>query len=360
MEIDQGNENSIASNAAELVIKARFSQDLREFRLKSEDINFTGLSSALKQLYNLPNAFTVKYRDQDGDLVTIACDEDLKAAIKWITQTTNKDDQQKLVHLFVISKSNDDDRLLLHGITNMLIKLSITDKDSSEQVFLPKGSEWRGNCEYPNGEKFPLTINILKVDGKTIEGTIKWESLDSITRFLGIVAKSKLKFTEYEAICGPENVQIPMNYTAVINQNTISGKVLSDDKATFNVEFIGIDDKIEGFIEMAQSTMRRSKRKYNLWTNNSLEPPTVEDQQGAFKKLVSNSVCWYDKTKRGELEPRPKEEDPKDVRKSCPGCGLPMFEQPNEKDPSQKIVACSNYPFCRPSNWLDLDYDSDY
>jgi hypothetical protein len=44
---------------------------------------------------------------------------------------------------------------------------------------------------------------------------------------------------------------------------------------------------------------------------------------------------WYDKHKRGELEPRGPE-DPEDRRGSCINCGLPLFEKATEEDAKKK------------------------
>jgi hypothetical protein len=82
-------------------------------------------------------------------------------------------------------------------------------------------------------------------------------------------------------------------------------------------------------------------KSYNLVTNSNIERPTVADHQGAFKKLVGNSEYWYDRTKKGELEPRPKEQDKDKVRKSCPVCGMPMFERALDSDPTKTIEACA-------------------
>lgn len=49
-----------------------------------------------------------------------------------------------------------------------------------------------------------------------------------------------------KAIRGSENVQLPTNYSVVIDQNTIKGDVLADEKASISLQFIGINDKHEG------------------------------------------------------------------------------------------------------------------
>ena len=52
---------------------------------------------------------------------------------------------------------------------------------------------------------------------------------------------------------------------------------------------------MQGFLEMINSSIVRdiiSKRKYNLYTNSSIERPSWEDQHGAFKKLVKHSPAW--------------------------------------------------------------------
>lgn len=46
----------------------------------------------------------LQYRDNEGDLVTIGCDEDLKALFNWPTQNSNN--KQHMVHLFIVSRSS--------------------------------------------------------------------------------------------------------------------------------------------------------------------------------------------------------------------------------------------------------------
>lgn len=57
----------------------------------------------------------------------------------------------------------------------MLVKLSLEDKTPDYSPNVLKGSEWSGECTYPNGDVFPLTLNITNVNAKerTIEGSIR-------------------------------------------------------------------------------------------------------------------------------------------------------------------------------------------
>ena len=62
--------------------------------------------------------------------------------------------------------------------------------------------------------------------------------------------------------------------------------------------------------------------------------------------MVKNADNWYDKTKRGELQPRT-EEDPSERRGSCVNCGMPLFERATEENGETQYV-CSKYPHCEP------------
>lgn len=134
-------------------------------------------------------------------------------------------------------------------------------------------------------------------------------------------------------------MEIPTNYSAEIKGKKMFGKILNQN-ASFQLFFVGVNSNKLGFIELEGSEISESKkRKYNLVTNNSLERQTIEDQKRAFKKLTYNSVFWYDRNRKGELEPRTQEEiEKRGIRKSCPICKEPIFEQISKS--GEKIEVC--------------------
>ena len=62
-------------------VKSDLNDDIRRFVLP-ESANFDILLAHIRSMYDI-NYFTIKYKDEDGDLVTIATDEELKEAISW-------------------------------------------------------------------------------------------------------------------------------------------------------------------------------------------------------------------------------------------------------------------------------------
>jgi len=72
-----------------------------------------------------------EYKDEQGDLVTIGSNRDLVEGIKWMVLHKSN----RVLHLFIISK--DENRNVLHGITNLLLNMTLEDKMDQEgiQVF---------------------------------------------------------------------------------------------------------------------------------------------------------------------------------------------------------------------------------
>jgi hypothetical protein len=226
-------EKGIPNILDHIVLKASFTKDERELKVKADDISFDTLYAILYELYpqttdNLMIKvikeiifLKVKYRDDDGDMVTIGCDHDLSESLKWISQ---KKSQDKTLHLFVLTQ-NEDHNILL-GVTNLFLKLSLSDPKKGEThslasnysilenkvSLLMKGSQWEGTCNYPDGllffctyfliissSNFPFAIRFDNCEDKTIEGIISWKSLNAVTKFLGLlVGENNFKFTEYE------------------------------------------------------------------------------------------------------------------------------------------------------------------
>lgn len=111
----------------------------------------------------------------------------------------------------------------------------------------------------------------------------------------------------------------------MIVENRIEGNVaVKSEEISFSLEFVGITGTKEGLVNICST---KNKRKYNLVTNSSMIRPNLEDRQMAFKKLVGDSECWYDKTRRGELQPRQEEIQHKDYRASCDNCGMPLVSK---------------------------------
>ena len=99
----------------------------------------------------------------------------MKEAMKW---AQNKKGKEKSLHLFILSKQ--DEANILHGITNMLMKLSlkenVKDQDKSSILFVSGmqvyqnlsddninllGSFWKGVCIYETEEgntEYPFTL----------------------------------------------------------------------------------------------------------------------------------------------------------------------------------------------------------
>uniref|UniRef100_A0A6B2L7G2 DNA topoisomerase type IA zn finger domain-containing protein n=1 Tax=Arcella intermedia TaxID=1963864 RepID=A0A6B2L7G2_9EUKA len=316
-------------------------------------------------------------------MITIGNDFDLKEAIAWITQrnkteNTTKSDRIIPLHLVVMSlqtnteiKPTDEPTNHLFGVTDLFLEqlrsLSLQtpteDPPSSSYTSLMINTEWRGKAVYlDTSDSFPLVLRITKLNSKSIEGFIRWTTLDAITRWLGKTYKNnrKLNFTEYEAVCGEENVEVPNYYTCSVEDDCIKGWILESDKknakkvASLELRFAGIDTPKDGFLEnlsqeeSSTEQMVANKRKFDLHTNNNIEAGSYEDRINAFKKLTQNSVYWYQRVKPRDENPqktqKPKTEQKVEYTKSCEFCMEPLVERVNLE--GKKIYACAKYPRC--------------
>jgi len=245
------------------------------------------------------------------------------------------------------------------------MNLSLSDNEASgkfNNFLLVEGSYWKGSCTYHDSDDtYPFTLTVCQVseDSLTVEGLIEWPTINkTITKFLGMVihksSQIEFKFREYEAIRGEDEVQLPVNYKGTLSGNHLSGKVaVKNENISFALDFSGIRSPKEGFKELFSKILipKNPNRKYNLHNNNSLERPSMQDQQMAFKRLTKGSDLWYDpKQVKGPLQPRTREEiDAAGYRPSCINCGNPLFASATEIDATKKTLVCSNYPNCEPS-----------
>jgi len=74
--------------------KVLYGEEFRRFVVKSA--SFKELFETVKRLFNLPDGCTLKYKDDEGDLVTMSSDEELLSAVEFTT---------KLLHIVVANPS---------------------------------------------------------------------------------------------------------------------------------------------------------------------------------------------------------------------------------------------------------------
>jgi len=61
--------------------KVRYGEEFRRFVVKTA--SFSNLFETVKRLFNLPDGCTLKYKDDEGDLVTMSSDEELLSALEF-------------------------------------------------------------------------------------------------------------------------------------------------------------------------------------------------------------------------------------------------------------------------------------
>lgn len=83
-----------------LVLKIKFEEDTRRITVQKEP-NYKELNDILHQLFPnlLDRSFTIKYLDDDKDLITITCDMELQEAISL---------NQNLLRIFLVERKTDD------------------------------------------------------------------------------------------------------------------------------------------------------------------------------------------------------------------------------------------------------------
>jgi len=117
-------------------------------------------------------------------------------------------------------------------------------------------SKWLGLCSYSkSSNSFAFQMDILQIEGKKFSGTIQWPSLNNAkTKFRGTKQNDIIKFEEYEALTGADDVQLPSTYEGKLNSagTMISGQVTteqdddSDDSSSASLEIPSFHlDRIE-------------------------------------------------------------------------------------------------------------------
>jgi hypothetical protein len=350
-----------------IILKTSYVNDIRRFRIDDKSaFNFRKLYNLLQKLYDYSGDFTIKYQDDEGDMITIGNDLDLVEACRWNSEF-NQNHKEKLtpLHLVIIqdkNKKEDNTSSLVDPnevrptdtIPLSMELVNVLDNGPGE---LLSNTEWRGQLTYMNsGESFALTLRVLKSKKNTKEGIIYWNTLDAVTQWLGTFNSKKgiFKFSEYEAVSGAENVELPANYSCEIYGNSLKGFLIDSNTkakvACLDLKFAGIESDEDGFLELHSNPETLKKRKFNLVTSSSLESPSIQDRVNAFRKLTKNSNYWYqvvdpNKPKTTSNKPQTQQQEEKEEPlRSCSKCCEPLVEKFDIN--GKKMIVCGNYPHC--------------
>jgi len=101
-----------------------------------------------------------------------------------------------------------------------------------QQAELVVPSKWKGECTSSTG--FVLVVE-TRTDKDALTGTLKYPSLNAVTRWKGKVAGSVLELEEYEVVKGDENVVILKKWKGTLDNGQMSGSVGSDASFVFKV-----------------------------------------------------------------------------------------------------------------------------
>jgi len=324
---------------------------------KDNEITFDAIVENLSKTFEYLNTeghtISLKWRDEEQDLITITSDPELQEALSHC-QTIGC---HWLLRLFLVVRDQDEVNKTSSELAGVIDVFSGLEVGEDRRALIILGAEWTGTMTDAAGhsQSFRLFITSRKdtedEKRKRISGVIEWSD-GTRTSLEGLLIEEKqVKFSEFEILhrgTSSNSHKLPREYVGNITQSGhIEGR-LRAKKGTFNLHFVGMNSKNEGFLNVVGAKGPNTKRKYNLVQGDSSRPPTVEERRNTFKKLVQGSVPWYDNTKTGALEPRGKGEDEKKGKtKSCPTCNLPMTERPDAN--GRRILACSSYPNCKPS-----------
>jgi len=171
-----------------IILKTSYVNDIRRFRIDDKStFNFRQLYNLLQKLYDYSREFTIKYQDDEGDMITIGNDLDLVEACRWNSEF-NQNHKEKVtpLHLVIIQDKNkkEDNTSSLVGITDLFIEkmknMNINDPNevrSTDTIPLSmelvnvldngpgellSNTEWRGQLTYMNsGESFALTLRVF-------------------------------------------------------------------------------------------------------------------------------------------------------------------------------------------------------
>jgi len=321
--------------------------------IKKEEISLPIIRSSLKEMYNnLPEDFIIQYKDEE-DIISVQSPRDLEEALKFLQ---SKQLQTNYVHFFLVSKK--EGKISLHAITQLFLQMSLKEHISKSCILFVIGSHFKGTCVYPaeNTDSFPFSLTVCKTNEKEneLEGIMEWPTLNkTITKWVGIVSKKEnlFKWREYEAIKGQDEIELPNNYKANLIENNLIGKIVTKavNSPTFTLDFCGIRSPSEGWYQLYSTLVptKNPSRIYDLsYKTNSLERPTLEEQQMVFKNLTKGSDLFYI-PKSGILQPRSDQDIEKEgYRHSCVRCGSPLFAKSIDIDPSKIELVCDYYPFC--------------
>lgn len=110
-----------------------------------------------------------------------------------------------------------------------------------DNTVVSTNSEWMGVCIGNDGATYPFVLTITTRTNDDLEGTIHWPTMgDTLTKIRGSVKSDELKFEEYEAIRGEDNIEIPQNYDAKLTGSSVSGTLTDSqgEKCSFKLNLV--------------------------------------------------------------------------------------------------------------------------
>jgi len=102
-------------------------------------------------------------------------------------------------------------------------------------------SEWMGVCVAVDKSTYPFVLTITSRTNDDLEGTIHWPTVgDTLTKIRGSMKSDEMKFEEYEAIRGEDNIEIPQNYDGKLTGNSVSGTLTDSEgeKCSFKLDLV--------------------------------------------------------------------------------------------------------------------------
>jgi len=121
---------------------------------------------------------------------------------------------------------------------NPLLKKQKMDETSG----IHKDSEWMGVSIGSDTSVYPFVLEITEMNGVDFNGCIKWPTLGkgAVTKVKGTVKGDQVKFEEYKAITGVDDVELPMYYTGKLTGDKLNGKLndSSGEESTFSLSKI--------------------------------------------------------------------------------------------------------------------------
>ena len=313
----------------DVVIKARLGSDIRRFQLPREG-GFDSLLALLNQIYDsLPANCFVKYKDDEGDLVSVTSDEELEEALRLAAEQSSKVLYLSLFPLSSTVCNNNNNNNNNNSSSSNAPRTPPREDDNGTSAGKEEARSSQGALVRSLSKEFAEQLDLLTK--RTAELCLAAATTET----------TSTSSTSSSSSSSEDSTATSMSVSATTQSTCLAGGGLESLQRDISAQLI---EQLNALALDAHPNKR--EYRYDIVRSSTLEPTTESGRRDAFTRLTMDTVKRAkfekaieeaaDKMLAHELQKLQESKAPRRNKKrkqraklcpSCPRCTEPMSER---------------------------------